>query len=185
MDSGAKSYRRFCTGDDQGLAELVSAYKDGLTLYLNGFVQNIGVAEELMEETFFKLITKQPRFQPKYAFKTWLYTIGRNVAIDYLRHTAKAPRPAPPNQEQARQAECDSERLYLMEERKIALHRALKELPADYRQALWLIYFEGFSPAEAAAVMKKTARQMKNLVYRAKGALKTELVKEGFGDEEL
>ena len=89
MDNGASSYRRFLDGDDKGLAEIVKDYRDGLILYLNGIVNNIALAEELMEETFFKIITKKPRFIAKYSFKTWLYTIGRNVAIDYLRHKAK------------------------------------------------------------------------------------------------
>jgi RNA polymerase sigma-70 factor (ECF subfamily) len=48
-----------------------------------------------------------------------------------------------------------------------------------------LIYFDGFSSAEAGLVMKKSSRQMKNLVYRAKSALKSELDKEGFVYEEL
>ena len=51
MDNGASSYRRFLDGDDSGLAELVRDYKDGLILYLNGFVQNMHTAEELMEDT--------------------------------------------------------------------------------------------------------------------------------------
>ena len=89
MDNGASSYRRFLDGDDTALAEIVRDYRDGLILYLNGIVNNISVAEELMEETLFKLITKKPRFNAKHSFKTWLYTIGRNVAIDYLRHNSK------------------------------------------------------------------------------------------------
>ena len=89
MDNGASSYRRFLDGDDEGLGEIVRDYKDGLMLYLNGFVNNICVAEELMEETFFKIIMKKPSFTAKHRFKTWLYTIGRNVAIDYLRHQSK------------------------------------------------------------------------------------------------
>ena len=87
MDNGASSYRRFLDGDDKGLAEIVRNYSDGLILYLNGIVNNISVAEELMEETLYKLITKKPKFKEKYSFKTWFYTIGRNVAIDYLRHS--------------------------------------------------------------------------------------------------
>ena len=66
MDNGASSYRRFLDGDDKGLAEIVRVYRDGLILYLNGIVNNISVAEELMEETFFKIITKKPRFNTKY-----------------------------------------------------------------------------------------------------------------------
>ena len=69
-DNGASSYRRFLNGDDEGLTEIVRDYKDGLMLYLNGFVNNISTAEELMEETFFKIITKKPRFREKNPFKT-------------------------------------------------------------------------------------------------------------------
>ena len=74
---------------------------------------------------------------------------------------------------------------YIMEERKIALHRALRKLHIEYRQVLWLLYFEGLSSTEAAVVMKKNPRQMKNLTYRAKSALKSQLDKEGFVYEEL
>jgi RNA polymerase sigma-70 factor (ECF subfamily) len=81
--------------------------------------------------------------------------------------------------------ECDLENTYLAEERKIVVHRALKKLYPEYRQVLWLTYFDGFSSAEAGVVMKKSSRQMKNLVYRAKSALKSELDKEGFVYEEL
>ena len=41
MDNGASSFRRFLDCDDQGLAEIVRDYSDGLILYLNGIVNNI------------------------------------------------------------------------------------------------------------------------------------------------
>ncbi len=185
MDNGASSYRRFLDGDDKGLAEIVRDYRDGLILYLNGIVNNIFVAEELMEETFFKIITKKPRFNAKYSFKTWLYTIGRNVAIDHLRHNAKQADTSFDDLENYIQDEFDLEKLYIMEERKMIVHRALKKLNAEYRQVLWLLYFDGMTNSDAAVVMKKSARQMKNLVYRAKNTLKSELDKEGFVYEEL
>ena len=50
MDNGASSYRRFLDGDENGLVEIIRDYKDGLIFYLNGFTQNIYVAEELAEE---------------------------------------------------------------------------------------------------------------------------------------
>ena len=62
MDIGASSYRRYLDGDDTGLVEIIKENKDGLTLYINGYVNDIFVAEDLMEETFFKLATKRPRF---------------------------------------------------------------------------------------------------------------------------
>ena len=185
MDNGASSYRRFLAGDDNGLAEIVEDYSDGLTLYLNGIVNNISVAEELMEETLFKIITKRPKFNAKYSFKTWLYTVGRNVAIDYIRHNTNLSDTPFDDLENYIQDEYDLEKLYIAEERKIAVHRALRKLNTEYRQILWLLYFDGLSNAEAAIVMKKNARQMKNLVYRAKNALKKELDKEGLVYEEL
>jgi RNA polymerase sigma-70 factor (ECF subfamily) len=185
MDNGASSYRRFLDGDDKGLGEIVRDYKDGLMLYLNEFVNNICVAEELMEETFFKIITKKPSFTAKNRFKTWLYTIGRNVAIDYLRHQSKIDQIPLEDAENLIKDELDLEIAYLSEERNLAVHGAMKKLHPEYRQVLWLIYFDGFSSAEAGLVMKKSSRQMKNLVYRAKSALKSELDKEGFVYEEL
>ena len=89
MDNGASSYRRFLDGDDKGIAEIVGDYKDGLILYLNCYVNNIFIAEELTEDTFFRLITKRPRYSGKSTFKSWLYAIGRNVAVDFIRHNSK------------------------------------------------------------------------------------------------
>lgn len=185
MDNGASSYRRFLAGDDNGMVEIIRDYKDGLILYLHGFTGNIHTAEELMEDTFVKLAIKKPSFSGKCTFKTWLYTIGRRVAIDFFRHSAKHPT--------ASMEECydladdaDSlEQAYIKEERKIIVHRALQRLQPDYRQVLYLIYFEDFTNAEAAAVVKKSKRQIENLLYRAKASLKSELNKEGFLYEDL
>ncbi len=185
MDNGASSYRRFLDGDDEGIVEIIKEYKDGLSLYLNGYVGNIFVAEELMEEVFFKLVIKKPRFTGKYSFKTWLYTIGRNVAIDYIRHNKKIADTPIEDFENYLFEEERVERYYLREERKIAVHKALRKLKDEYRQILYLIYFEGFSNSEAAIAMKKSKHQTENLVYRARISLKSELDKEGFIYEEL
>ena len=184
MDNGASSYRRFLDGDDKGLAEIVRDYSDGLTLYLCGIVNNFTLAEELMEETLFKLITKKPKYRPTHSFKTWLYTIGRHVAIDHLRRQKRSDISLD-ELEGVVSDRFDLERLYLAEEQKVVLHQAMGKLHAEYRQVLWLLYFEDLSHAEVAAVMGKTPRQMKNLVFRAKNALRSELEKEGFVYEEL
>jgi RNA polymerase sigma factor (sigma-70 family) len=86
MDNGASSYRRFLDGDDNGIVEIIRDYKDGLILFLNRYVHNVHIAEELTEDTFFRIITRKPRFAARYSFKTWLYTIGRNIAINYVKH---------------------------------------------------------------------------------------------------
>ena len=71
MDFAAANYRRYLEGDDEGIVEVIRDHKDGLTLYLAGIVGNIFTAEELTEETFFKLVVKKPRFAGKSSFKTW------------------------------------------------------------------------------------------------------------------
>ena len=69
MDNGASSYRRFCNeGDDSGLVEIIVNYRDGLILYLNSFVGNIHIAEELAEDTFVLLGTKKPSRRRSAAF---------------------------------------------------------------------------------------------------------------------
>ncbi len=186
MDNGASSYRRFCDdGDESGLVEIIRDYKDGLIFYLNGFVGNIRTAEELAEDTFVLIGTKRPKDKGKSSFKTWLYTIGRNVAIDHLRRRSKYKEVSIDGCPELDSEEESLESAYIQEERKIILHHALRRLKPEYRQVLWLVYFEGFSNKEAAAVMKKSIHSVETLVYRARRALKLQLETEGVVDEEL
>lgn len=185
MDNGASSYRRYLDGDDTGIIRIIKDYKDGLTLYINGYVDNIFIAEDLMEETFFKLVTKKPRFSGKSSFKTWLFAIARNVAIDHLRHRSRESAEDIEEYGNFSDEEANVEKEYLIKEQKILLHRIMRRLKPEYFQVLYLIYFENFTNSEAATVMKKNKRQIENLVYRAKKTLKSELEKEGFRYEEL
>ena len=186
MDNGASSYRRFRDyGDESGLVEIIRDYKDGLIFYLNSFVGNIHTAEELAEDTFVLLGTKKPKNKGKASFKTWLYTIGRNVAIDHLRKHAKAEELSIEDHSHLVSEEESLEVTFIREEQKITVHRAMSKLKAEYRQILWLIYFEDFSNKEAAAVMKKSVHSIETLVYRARKSLKSQLEAEGFIYEEL
>ena len=185
MDNGASSYRRFLDGDDNGIIEIIKDYKDGLILYLNSYVSNIFIAEELAEDTFFRLIIKKPTFSGKSTFKSWLYAIGRNVAVDYIRRNSKIIDTPIEDFENYLTDEENLERSYIKEEEKIAVHKAIKELCTDYKTVLWLIFFEDFSNKEVAMILKKNDRQIKNLLYRAKQSLKLKLEKEGFIYEEL
>lgn len=185
MDSGAKNYLRFLEGDDEGIGEIIREYRDGLMMFLNGYVKNIHTAEELTEETFFKLVVKKPKYKGDYSFKTWLYTIGRNETVNYLKRRKRFSDKPFEDYENLLRDEENLEKLYFVEERKIAVHSSLEKLNEDYRQVLYLTVFEELTNGEAAKVMKKNKRQIENLVYRAKKALRKELEKEGFVYEEL
>ena len=185
MDNRASSYRRFRDGgDESGLAEIIRDYKDGLIFYLNSLVGNIHVAEELAEDTFVLLGIKKPKNKGKGSFKTWLYTIGRNLAIDSFRRRSKITELSVDDCPELIDEENDLEETYLREERKIIIHRALRALKPEYRQILWLIYFEEFSAKEAAQIMKKSVNATEVLASRARKSLKSQLEKEAFNYEE-
>lgn len=75
----------FPAGNVNALEELVELYSDGLILFINGFVNNFAVAEDLADETFFELMSGKSRYKGRCSFKTWLYKIGQNNAVDHLR----------------------------------------------------------------------------------------------------
>lgn len=185
MDNGAECYHRYLQGDDNGLVELIKLYMDGLMLYLNGIVHNIHIAEELTEDTFVKIATRKPRFSGKSTFKTWLYAIGRNVTLDYVKREARNGCYKVDTMPELLQCEEDLERAYINQEQKIILRHTINRLKPEYRQVLWLIYFEGFSNKEVAIILKKSVHNVETLVYRARQALKSKLDTEGFVYEKL
>lgn len=179
MDNGAVSYRRFLEGDDLGMEELIRDYKDGLLLYLNKYFQNISLAEDCVQETFIRLAIRKPKFRGNSSFKTWLYAIGRNKAISTLRKMKSREEISLDDAEDIT-AKTVLERDYLKNEEKIQLHQAIEQLKPEYQQVLWLTYFEGFRNDETAKIMRKTKKQIENLLYNAKKALRTEMESEGF-----
>ena len=187
MDNGASSYRRFRdNGDDRGLDEMIIEYSDGLMLYLTSIVGNVQTAEELAEDTFVLIGTKKPKDKGKGSFKTWLYTIGRNVAIDYLRkHSKHIEVSIDENNADLVSDEDAVESAYIKKEQKITVHKAMRKLAPEYQQVLWLIYFEELSNKETAKIMKKSVRSVESLLYRARKSLKSQLEMEGFDYEKL
>jgi RNA polymerase sigma-70 factor (ECF subfamily) len=184
MNSGADNYRRFLSGDKEGLADIIRYYRDGLTLYIYSIVGNIGIAEELMEDTFVRLYVYKPKYSGKSSFKTWLYSIGKHIAADYIRRNSRIKHISSETVlDVADEANLEADTIK-SEESKM-LHKAIQRLKPEYEQVLYLSYFENFSNKETAAIMKKTTRQVENLLYNAKKALKNELEKEGYVYENL
>lgn len=185
MENPVDSYGRFLNGDDKGLEEIICTYKDGLMIFLNGIVKNLNIAEELTEETFVKLVLKRPRFLRSSAFKTWLYAIARNLALDHLRRHAGRTVTSLDEYPEFFADEVSLEQSYIHKEEKIMLHRTMQKLKDEYQQILWLIYFEGFTYRDAAKIMKKSTHSVETLAYRARQSLKRKLIEEGFIYEEL
>ena len=185
MDNGASSYRRFRDGgDESGLVEIIRQYRDGLVFYLYSIVADLTAAEELAEDVFVLLGTKKPKDNGKSNFKTWLYTIGRNKALNYLK---KQKRHIEVSADDCPEIADDSfllERIHIKSEQRQQVHRAMQTLKQEYRQILWLVYFDELSLKDAAAILKKSVHNTETLVYRARKSLKQQLEKEGFIYEE-
>ena len=174
MENGACLYRRYIAGDDGAL----DLYHDGLILFINKLVGNYAVAEELADDTFVELLIHKKRFLGNSDFKTYLYSIGRHKAIDYIRRDAKKKTvPADEILELSDEAQRIEED-YIADESRRALHSAIDKLSEDARAAVYLVFFEELSYEDAARVLGKNKKQIDNLVYRAKATLKKILTEE-------
>lgn len=179
MDHGKNWYEMFLDGDDTGMERIIIRYNEGLVFYLYKLVGSIGLAEELAEDTYVLLCTKKPKNKNKSSFKTWLYTIGRNLAIDQLRRMSRRKTVPIESCFDIGDNDSDPENVYLRDETKITLNGAMKQLKAEYQQVLWLVYFEELSYKEIAQIMHKSIHATQMLASRAKQALKNVLIKEG------
>lgn len=179
MGNDADRYRRFLDGDDNGLIEIIDEYHEGMSLYLNSIVNNMCLADDIVQETFVKLAIKKPPFRGKCSFKTWLFTIARNCAVDHLRKDQKIS-DLSLDEHLVISDVTDTEKEYFKEEQKKELYRAMKRLNPEYYQVLYLMYFEDLDTSDIARIMHKAKRQVSDLIFRARKSLRSELERKGF-----
>ena len=179
MDQGNKHYRRFLNGEESAFDDILSLYRFHLIYFLNRYVHNVAIAEDLAEDTFLELLIHKQRFHFQSSLKSYLFTIGRNKALNYIKHSkiaySRFAETIPVEQETI-----DLEEQLLQKEKLGLLNLAMQELKEEYRIALHLIYFEEMSYEEAGKVMHKSRKQIENYAYRARNALKSILEQEGF-----
>ncbi len=172
MDDGRESYRRFLDGDESAFSELVAMYRDPLTFFIQRYVHDLPTAEDIAIDVFMELVVHKKRYRFKDSLRTYLFMIARCRAIDWLRQQKR--RPSVPLEE-TEDTLADSRSLeeeILQNERSRALHEAIARLPEDQQIAVHLVYFEDRSYADTEKIMKKTSKQVDNLLYRAKQKLK-------------
>lgn len=174
MDNGAASYRRYLDGEQEAFGEIVDLYRESLIFFIHRYVNNLDTAEDLAEDVFVELIVHPGRFEGKSSLKTFVFAIARNKAIDWLRkHTRITLTPVEDAGEIAEFATLEEAVLRSEENRRLS--EALEQLRKDYRIAIHLVYLEDMSYDEAGKIMRKSRKQVENLVYRGKKALKAAL----------
>lgn len=178
MQDGESSYRRFLAGDKHGFEEVVDLYRDNLIFFINRYVHNLDMAEEIAADTFADLYVHSKRYRFGLSLKTYIFTIGRNKAVTWIRKQAKESRVLPAIEEE-REVRSLEERV-IQRERERQIHAALRQLKSEYQVVIHLLYFDRLSYEETAKVLGKNKKQIDNLAYRAKASLKSVLTKEGF-----
>lgn len=184
-DNDGQLYIRFLTSADQSALEvLFNKYKEGLVLFIYGFVRNVDVAEELMMDTFAILVSGTARYKQSddALFKTWLFAVAKKQALLYLRkHKIWI---FSLENDFLSNVEADSSfhpvATLLKNERDSLLYRSLKSIDANYRQALYLQYFENMKPEQISQIIKKNIKQTYNLLSRGKEALRAAYEKMGY-----
>ena len=172
-------YRRWLSGDEEGLRALMERYGDRLTLYLDGYVRDLHEGEDLMIEAFALLFVRERPICGSGCFRAYLYKTARNLA---LRHLRRRRFRILPFEELPFEPVSDAltEDALLSGQRRQTLWNALTRLKPEYREALYLVYFDGLDYRSTARVMGKNEQQVTNLVHRGKQSLKKILEQEGF-----
>lgn len=178
MEQDMEYYRRYLKGDADALGELMKLYRERLIFFAMEFLSSPDDAEEVAAECFAELALHPLRYRFGSSVKTYLFAIARNKALTLCRKQTRH-RLVPLETAANIAGGASPEELFLREESARQLHCALNGLREDYRIALHLLYFEELSYEQAAKVMKKSRKQIDNLAYRAKLALKARLEKEG------
>ena len=182
METDEEVYLRYMTTDDDAdLETLLTRHREGLLLFLLGFVRNAEDAEELMMDTFAKLAVDKPSFVPDHSgsFKGWLFTIARRNALMHIRK--KRYETVPLDESIPSDTELPDTML-LREERNRKLYQAMSALKPEYRRVLYLLYIEDLPHEEIAGIMSMNLRQIYNLVERGKKSLKKSLERMGITD---
>lgn len=143
-------------GNSAAFGELVHRYERRVMRVIGQFVTDSIQVEDLAQETFIRAFQRLDQFDPSRRFGPWLFRIGVNLTLDYLRRRKRrgwwalftdstgdrAPDPA---------TEDPRETLDLSQE----VQRVLEQLPENYRTVIVLRDLENFSTSEIAAILNR------------------------------
>lgn len=178
--SDQELYLAFLKSDNEAFNALVRKYRKSLISFIIKYVKNIETAEDLAQDTFVYMLINKKEYDFKYTFKTYLYTIAKSRAINYLK---KEKRKVIFDESymldnDIKLSEENLETNLIRKENYKILYKNLKKLKQDYRLAIYLADFQGFKNIEISKILNKTLPQTKMLIHRARKALEKTLKKE-------
>lgn len=140
---------RFQRGDIGAFSALVVRHKTQLYNFILRHVRTPAVAEDLLQDTFLKVVQSSSEFKHEARFTTWVYTIARNLCIDHFRKMSlrnhdsldqprSSERRSLGESTKSRQIDGDVERLALTRELRDQIVAAVEALPEDQREVFLL-----------------------------------------------
>jgi RNA polymerase sigma-70 factor (ECF subfamily) len=164
--------------DPRAMADLYDRYGRLAYVLIYRIVRNVGVAEDLLQETFLRVWNRIQAFDSeKGALGPWVLTVARNRAIDYLRSVdgrlAQNAFEIDAREHPSLFANLETE--ILSSDRARNLKKAFEKLNANQKLVIELAYYEGLSQSEMASRMKQPLGTVKTWVRGALKALREEL----------
>jgi RNA polymerase sigma-70 factor (ECF subfamily) len=141
-------------GDRDAFGELALRYERRLMRVLLRFVHDVELAQDLAQETFLRVWERLDQFDTSRRFGPWLFRIGVNLTMDFLRRRKRRGRWAlfsdSPSDGLPDPATADPRQAM---ELKQEVDTVLEEIPEKYRTVLILRDLENFSTSEIAAIL--------------------------------
>ncbi len=166
------------------LDALIVRYQHRLLRYLLYLTSSRELAEDLFQEVWMRVLLRGAQFNGKSRFDTWLFTIARNLVIDYRRKRTLA------SLDELFEGAGDDDRPMAMEitdeqpspfdhlvsgEHRQRVSEALLEVDTLYREVLVLRFHEDMSLQEIATVTRAPLSTVKSRLYRGLAAIKPKL----------
>lgn len=180
MDSAEQRLLERCLAQEPGaLEELVEYVEAPLANFLDRFLGDPHLAEDLFQEAVIRMMRALPRFRPLASLRTWVLTIARNLCLDYLKHR-KVERSSSLEsamssgegrvvsfREILEAKELRPEEIAEKRERESLARELLTGVPPKQREALILRYFEGLPYQQIAEVTGVPVGTAKYRVHEA------------------
>ena len=165
-------------GSQKAYADLMQRYKDSIYFMSLKMVNNREDAMDITVETFAKAFEKLDKYQPEYAFSTWLFRVATNNCIDFLRkkklNTVSIDGMADDEDDRPLQVKSDTlnpEESSIKKQDSEELKLLINSLPQRYRLLITLRYFDELSYEEISQQLSLPLGTVKAQLFRAKHLL--------------
>lgn len=179
MDSDEQIVKLYLDGRKDLLDVLINRYIDHIYNFLFRYVRDRGRAEDLTQETFIKVWKNLNRFNPERKFKTWLFQIARNTALDFLRKKKSVNFSELEEEDSGLFEPADSsptpQEIFEKKETEIKIKEILDELPPKHSSVLVLYYQNQLNFREIAELSGESIDTVKSRHRRAISLLRKKI----------